>query len=240
MLNYVTKTTKEKEVIHTGKYYVYMHVNKINQKKYIGVTKQDKPEYRWGINGVNYQESPHFYAAIQKYGWDNFDHIVLAEGLSKEEACQMEIKLIAQYNTQDKEYGYNILAGGTAPSIPQETRDKIAKGLIGNKNGFGKPCSEEKKKKISDAQKGRKFSEERKQSLRKPKSVTYPCTPEKRQNIINAKQDKKSIVCIETGEIFESIRACARDMGLHASTICAVVRGRKKSTGGYHFKYSDI
>lgn len=221
-------------------YFVYMHVNKTNDKKYIGVTKQDKPEYRWGINGVNYHESPHFFAAIQKYGWDNFAHVVLAEGLSKEEACRMEIELIAKYQTQNKDYGYNVLAGGTAPSIPQETRDKIAKGLIGNKNGLGKPCSEEKKQKISEAQKGRKFSEERKQSLRKPKSVTHPCTPEKRQNIINAKQDKKAVVCIETGVVYESIHDCARQMQLHASTICAVVRGRIQSTGGYHFKYNDI
>ena len=49
-------------------YCVYMHVNKINNKKYIGITKQKTPESRWGANGVNYKGSPHFYAAIKKYG----------------------------------------------------------------------------------------------------------------------------------------------------------------------------
>ena len=48
-------------------YYVYLHNNKINNKKYVGITKQ-KPENRWGLNGYNYRSSPYFYSAIQKYG----------------------------------------------------------------------------------------------------------------------------------------------------------------------------
>lgn len=48
-------------------YTVYQHKNKINNKVYIGITKQI-PEKRWGINGYNYKTSPHFYSAIQKYG----------------------------------------------------------------------------------------------------------------------------------------------------------------------------
>lgn len=221
-------------------YYVYMHINKFNNKRYIGITKQDKPEYRWGVNGIKYKESPHFYCAIQKYGWDNFEHIIIASNLSKEDACDMEVKLIAQYNTQDREFGYNIFEGGTAPSMPQETRDKISKKLKGNKNGFGKKCSAEKKKKISESQKGRKFSEEHKQKLSKPKSITHPCSEEKRQHIIDAKKDKKPITCIETNKSYPSIHECARQMNLTASAICAVLKGRHKSTGGYHFKYNDI
>lgn len=29
-------------------------------------------------------------------------------------------------------------------------------------------------------------------------------------------------------------------MELYATAICAVVKGRHKTTGGYHFKYNDI
>ena len=105
-------------------YSVYMHVNKVNDKKYIGITKQT-PEARWGTNGRNYQNRcPHFWSSIQKYGWNNFEHIVVASGLSKEDACNMEIDLIAKYRTQDKNFGYNILEGGTAPSLPEEVRKK--------------------------------------------------------------------------------------------------------------------
>lgn len=123
-----------------------MHINKINDKKYIGITKQNNPEYRWGANGRKYKGSPHFYSAIQKYGWDNFKHIIIASKLSKDEACTMEINLIAQYKTQNREFGYNIFEGGTVPTLPQETKEKIAQGLKGNKNCLGHACSEEKKK----------------------------------------------------------------------------------------------
>lgn len=223
-----------------GEYCVYMHTNKTNNKKYIGITKQKPPKNRWGQNGCNYKESPHFYSAILKYGWDNFRHTIVATSLTKEDACNLEMQLISKYQTQNREFGYNVFEGGTTPSMPQETRDKIANKLIGNKNGFGKKCSDEKKKKISDAQKGRKLTEEHKKKLSKPKSITYPCSEEKRRHIIDAKKDKKAVICIETEVLYPSIHECARQMELEASAICAVLHNRIKSTGGYHFKYNNI
>lgn len=220
-------------------YYLYMHTNKINNKRYIGITKQE-PERRWGVDGSNYKESPHLNAAIAKYGWDNFEHTIMTGGLTKRDACMLEKYYIAHYNTQDRRFGYNVYEGGMAPSMPQESRDKIAQKLKGNQHCLGRVTSEETKRKISEAQKGRPFSEERKQKLRKPKSVTYPCSEEKRQHIIDAKKDKKPIICVETGVAYSSIHECARQMNLSATAICAVLRGRTKSTGGYHFEYNDI
>lgn len=220
-------------------YSVYVHENKINGKKYVGLTKQN-PKNRWGTNGINYKKScPHFWNAIQKYGWDNFTHEVVASGLTKEEAAQMQIDLISKYKTQDKQYGYNVLAGGTAPELPEEVRQKMSKAMMGNKNGLGKQCSPQKAKKIGDAQRGKKFSEQRKQKLRKPKSVSRPCSDEKRQHIIDAKKDKKAIRCVDTNMVFDSIHECSRQMNLPATAICAVLRGRHKSTGGHTFEYYD-
>jgi len=54
---------------------VYVHINKINNKKYVGQSVNLKA--RWESNGYYYRDSPYFYAAIQKYGWDNFEHIIL-------------------------------------------------------------------------------------------------------------------------------------------------------------------
>ena len=62
-------------------YTVYQHINKINGKVYIGMTSRSLKE-RFGNNGNNYTTSPSFFNAIQEYGWDNFDHIILYEGLT--------------------------------------------------------------------------------------------------------------------------------------------------------------
>lgn len=101
---------------------VYQHINQINGKRYIGITGTSAA-HRWG---QGYKGCRRFYNAINKYGWNAFSHEVIKEGLTKEEAEALEIKLIAEYQTQDPKYGYNIMEGGHAPSLAEETKQKIS------------------------------------------------------------------------------------------------------------------
>lgn len=91
-----------------------MHTNKINNKKYVGITYQ-KPSLRWRSHGQGYKGCTYFYNAIKKYGWDNFEHKILLENLTEEEAEEKEIELIKFYGTQVPN-GYNIDAGGYSGS----------------------------------------------------------------------------------------------------------------------------
>ena len=220
-------------------YFVYQHVNKTNGKRYIGITKQH-PEQRWGRNGVNYKECPHFWSVINKYGWDSFEHDVLYSGLSKEEACRIECELIKTHNTQDREFGYNVMSGGTAPSIPDEVRRKMSVSMRGNKNGAGKVCSEEKKKKISDAQKGKTLTEEHRANISKAKrgKTHKTLSKESRQKIADS-HEKKAVFCQELNRQFPSIQECARELGLYATNICKCCKNKIKTTGGFHFYYID-
>lgn len=93
------------------KFKVYMHTSP-NGKRYIGITSQENPEKRWGSNGCGYIDNEHFWNAIKLYKWQNFKHEILFENLTKEEACQKEIELIAYYDSTDKDKGYNISIGG--------------------------------------------------------------------------------------------------------------------------------
>lgn len=77
--------------------------------------------------------------------------------------------MIKELNTQNKQFGYNILEGGDCPTITPEVRKKMSEAMKGNKNGLGHPCSEEKKKKISQTQKGKKLSETHKKIFQKLK-----------------------------------------------------------------------
>lgn len=131
-------------------YSVYRHVNKINHKVYIGITKQ-KVINRWK-NGKGY-DSQYFTRAIKKYGWDNFIHEVIADGLSKEDACELERILIKAHNSSCPEFGYNRTIGGEGGGMlnhhhTDEAKEKIR--IARKKNGF----SEEHKKHISEAKSG--------------------------------------------------------------------------------------
>ena len=222
-----------------NEYYVYRHVNKTNNKQYIGITKQ-LPEHRWGVDGVNYKSSPYFYNAIQKYGWDNFNHEIIFSGLSKEDACTIEKLLIKGFQSQSKDFGYNIMEGGSSPSMPTEIREYMSKVMIGNKNGLGKPCSEEKKQKISQAQKGKTLTEEHKQNISKAKKgKTHKSISEEARKKIADAHNKKQVYCLETDTIYPSIQECARQLKVPATTICKICKGKGKSIHGYHLKYAN-
>ena len=109
-------------------YVVYMHTSPSN-KRYIGITSQ-KPERRWA-NGVGYRGNNHFWNSINLYGWKNFKHEILFENLTKEEAEQKEIELIAFYDSTNQNKGYNIESGGNCivcavkKPVKQYTRDGV-------------------------------------------------------------------------------------------------------------------
>lgn len=122
-----------------------MHISP-NNKKYIGITKQNVKR-RWRSQGQGYRKSIFLYKAIQKYGWDNFEHLILYEHLSKEEAEQKEIELISKYKSNNPKYGYNIENGGkTIGTVSESTKEKLRKINLGRK------ISEETREKLCEAQ----------------------------------------------------------------------------------------
>ena len=126
---------------------VYMHINRVNGKKYVGITKNEKNLNRRWVNGKGYFRNKHFSDAIARYGWENFDHIVVAEGLTKEEACQLERELIRRYDTQNKEKGYNLTDGGEFFHHSEESRKLMSE----HRKGKGlHEFSEEHKRKIKE------------------------------------------------------------------------------------------
>lgn len=142
---------------------VYVHIAP-NNKKYYGITKQTVAA-RWK-EGLGYSSQQYFYRAIQKYGWDNFQHIVIAENLSKVEACKLEQELIAKDKTNNPKFGYNISLGGDGPF--GVVRSTSTKEKLRNAN-LGKHHTIETRKKISlnnaHYNKGKKLSKEAAEKL---------------------------------------------------------------------------
>lgn len=54
---------------------------------------------------------------------------------------------------------------------------------------------------------------------------------------IHIKRCSKSVICIETGEKFPSIKSAAKSSGLWAQNIHKVCHGVLKTTGGYHWRF---
>lgn len=241
-------------------YTVYMHKNKINGKVYIGITKQI-PKKRWN-NGKGYNEQ-YFKKAIEKYGFDNFEHLILHENLTQKEAEQKEIELIAYYKSNQRKFGYNIDNGGkTIGTHSEKTKLKISnahkgkkrseeltKKLIeinkGNKYRFGSHQTKEAKKKISEANKGNKYclgritSDETKKKIsiaNKGKHMS-PNT-EFKKGYSNIKWRKK-VLCIETNILYESITFASKDTNISISNISTCCSGRSKTAGGYHWRYYE-
>lgn len=121
---------------------VYKHTSP-SGKVYIGIAKDVK--HRWRNNGSGYKGSTRIWYAIQKYGWDNFKHDIVAEKLTRQEACDMEIALIEKYKSTDPTFGYNLTSGGQHGTLSQESISKLSASLMGH------PVSDEVRAILSDA-----------------------------------------------------------------------------------------
>lgn len=137
-------------------YIVYKHTAP-NGKVYIGITQQALSK-RWK-KGYGYKDNPYFFKAIQKYGWDSIKHEVLFDSLTKEQAEQIEIRLIKEYDSANRDNGYNIALGGNATEPSQETKEKESASL----KAFW--ADEENRKKMSKAMRGIERTEEAKKNI---------------------------------------------------------------------------
>lgn len=84
-----------------------------NNKKYIGITSQAVTE-RWK-NGRGYTHNAHFFNAIKKYNWNNFQHMVLFSNLTEQVAARLEQICIILFKSYDPKFGYNKTFGGEHP-----------------------------------------------------------------------------------------------------------------------------
>lgn len=110
---------------------VYKHTCP-NGKVYIGITSQN-PIKRWD-RGIGYINNKHFYRAIQRYGWNSIKHEILYSELSEQEAKDVEIQLIRDYNSTNPIYGYNKTKGGDFRcKMSKETKSRMIAKLRGQK-----------------------------------------------------------------------------------------------------------
>lgn len=241
-------------------YIVYKHTSP-SGKVYIGITKQTA-NARWK-NGLGYQSSPHFWSAIQKYGWSNFQHEVLIDGLCLDDACKQEKSFISIYKSTDPNFGYNQKTGGEVGSrLNEDARKKLSESCkrfyashpevaekISNKN-TGYRHTEEAKRKMSEAAKNRHYvlTDEWKQNIgaaNKKRLLTDEFLYEEtcRRCRENGAKVAKPIVQLSLDgsyiASFSNAHEAERITGVKNGNIARCCRGEAKTTGGYKWQYAN-
>lgn len=192
---------------------IYKATNKVNGMVYVGRTYQTLNErMRKHVS----EHNTYFDKAIDKYGIDAFDVEVIDQADTKEELYEKEIFYISKYNCI-KPNGYNLCIGGKttkgfhhSDASKQKMSEAKSKMYIGEGNPFyGKTHTDNAKAKISES-----------------KKYDKNCTARK-------------VRCIETGEVFDCILYAAEKYDIKPTHISRVCRGKRKTTGGFHWEYSD-
>jgi len=155
---------------------IYLVRNKVNGKGYVGKTirrfrDRKRMHERDAERGIGFI----FQRALRKYGFDAFEWKMVVEEDDEKELNELERLFIKRWNTKAPN-GYNLTDGGEGASgwnPSEETRRKIGVAHLGMKHTkearakikaahlcrMYKSHSEQTKRKISEAQKGRSYEE---------------------------------------------------------------------------------
>jgi group I intron endonuclease len=231
---------------------VYKIENALNNKMYIG--QSIDVHSRWGYhiralnNGTHYND--HLQRAWNKYGQDNFVFSVI-ERCSELDLDNKEMYYISKFDTTNCECGYNLTFGGEGGVPTDEVRAKKSRALSGENNPmFGRigelnPVYGTKKtaEQIQNMIDSRWTDEKRHENS---------CRVSGRNNPMFGKfgslnPASRAVICIETGELFESAKLAAKWCNLKSSPMIGqVCLGYRKSAGKHpitgeklHWKYAE-
>ena len=181
-------------------YTVYRHYNRLTNKSYIGMTSQE-PKKRWR-SGKGYKNNLRMWNDIQNSNWNtDWEHNIIGQSEDKQEALNIEEMFIWLFDSTND--GYNISSYG---------------------NGHYER-TEEQKRKMSEANTGKHFSEEHKKKIREN-------SPSKA--VIQLSKDGEFIA------EYSSIHEAERQTECQHQSICECCKGERKSTGGFIWKYKEI
>ena len=214
---------------------IYKVTNNINKKIYIGQTIQDE-NIRWNhhmreaLNGSDTK----FHRALRKYGKDGFIWEVIEE-VDNDKLNEREIYWISYYNSYKQ--GYNSTTGG---DLPPRNDIKI---ICLETNIVYSSCAEANRQTninkvhIAECVRGEKsrVSAGGYHWMSLEDYNKFGPIFKQTENELNS----KSVKCIETGIVYNSILEASKATGVSRQTIHRCCEGITKNPKKYHWRYND-
>lgn len=181
-------------------YSIYTHRNPNNNKQYIGQSNNPQERWRRGYKGTRFGD-----IIDELGGLDKFEHFILKDNLTKEEANYWEEYYIKMYDTTNPNFGYNTQLG----RLDKDTKNNrmIQKELRNNAN-------EHKKENYL-------YKET------KEKYIAHFILKE-----IYKTTKNNFIMCIETKDIFKSMKEAGKWAGLTDHSRLSIVKDKKNLHAG--------
>lgn len=203
------------------------------------------------------ESQPKIYNALVKYGYDNFTVEILWETKDELNSTsilnQLEEDFINLYDSVNN--GYNCKEGGNSRRLSEETKNKLRNKFFSEEYrkklslaGKGRVFTEEHRKNLSESRKGKghKHTEETKEKLSKIMTGKTR-TKEHCENISKAKKGISNklnyipILQYDKNNNFirewESITSAREELKI--SNISHCLSGKYKTSGGFIWKYKD-
>ena len=228
-------------------YYIYLTTNLVNNKQYIG-------QHKGSIHDSYLGSGRDIVKAIKKYGSENFKKEILIECDSREEADYWESYYINYYNAVEDKNFYNLQEGGTggdgwrachrwflnhpeeAQQIYKKNGERLRQWRVDHQEEFYNkviiPLIDESKRwreshpeEVKEIMKKVNQAKIEWQNNNKEKHEQQVKDWIKSGSVANSQE----ILCITTGEVFESQSAAARYYNIPQSNISKCLSGERKS-----------
>lgn len=214
--------------------YIYLLVNRVNSKVYVGVTNN----YEKRMREHSYGRGNRLARAVRKYGWENFDSYILTETEDRD----LEKFYISLFSANNPECGYNLTEGGDGSLgyvVSEETREKQRKAKV------GRTLTDDHKRKIGGSNTGREFSDETRakiaERLKGNTNFAGHTFSEETKKVLSEKKSKHYTFMSPDGvktEIFNMRKFCFEN-DLSPSAMSRVNSGKDHHHKGWTRFYSE-
>lgn len=210
-------------LIRMKKMIIYRIYHKESGKSYIGKcvngVKRVNEHFRDFKNPNKEYRARLLYRAMKKYGQELFGFEILCEVQSVSELNTVESSMIIKFDSMNPEKGYNIRKGGdggdTYSMLSNEEKIIRSKNLS---EGIRQSFTPERRIQLSETLKKTRQDPEKSDKNRKMSSERLSRLNKDPEFRLKSKRNKK-IKCVETGEIFNSIKELAAILGMKSNTV---------------------